>query len=56
MVALIFLTFIDDHSKKVWAFVLKSKIQVLDVFKYLHTSVERDTCKLLKCVRADSDD
>ena len=50
-----FVTFIDDHSRKVWAFVFKSKDQVLDVFKHLHASVERETDKLLKCVRADND-
>jgi len=48
-----FVTFIDDHSRKVWDFVLKSKDQVLDVFKHLHASVERETDKLFKCVRAD---
>jgi len=41
-----FVTFIDDHSRKVWAFVLKSKDQVLDVFKYLHASVEREIGRL----------
>lgn len=29
--ALDFVTFIDDHSRKVWAFALKSKDPVLDV-------------------------
>ena len=49
-----FVTFIDDHSRKVWDFVLKSKDQVLDVFKHLHASVEREICTLLKCVRVDN--
>jgi len=49
-----FITFIDDHSRKVWAFVWKSKDQVLDMFKHLHASVERETCRLLKCVRANN--
>ena len=31
--ALYFVTFIDDHSRKVWAFALKSKNQVLETFK-----------------------
>jgi len=31
-----FVAFNDDHSRKVWTFVLKSKDQVLDVFKHLH--------------------
>lgn len=31
--ALYFVTFIDDHSRKLWVYSLKSKDQVLDVFK-----------------------
>lgn len=49
-----FVTFIDDHSRKVWATVLKTKDQVLDVFKDLHVKVERETGKQLKAVRADN--
>ena len=30
---LYFVTFIDDHSRKVWGFALKTKGQVLDAFK-----------------------
>ena len=41
--ALYFVTFIDDCSKKVWAFALKSKDQVLDIFKFFHAYVERGT-------------
>jgi len=50
-----FVTFIDDHSRQVWAFVLKSIDQVLDVFKHLHAIVERELGRLLKCVRIDND-
>ena len=31
--ALYFATFIDDHSRKIWVYPLKSKDQMLDVFK-----------------------
>ena len=41
--ALYFVTFIDDHSRKVWGFALKTKDQVLDAFKELHATIERDT-------------
>ncbi|KAI4297117.1 hypothetical protein L6164_037021 [Bauhinia variegata] len=51
---LYFVTFIDDYSRKVWVFALKSKDQVLDVFKHFHASVERETSRKLKCVRADN--
>ena len=33
---LYFVTFIDDHSRKFWAFALKSKNQILEIFKYFH--------------------
>lgn len=31
--ALYFVTLIDDHSRKIWVYMLKTKNQVLDVFK-----------------------
>ena len=37
-----FVTFINDFSKKLWAFMLKSKDQVLSVFKEFHVMVERE--------------
>ena len=52
--ALYFVTFIDDCSRKLWAFGLKTKDQVLEVFKELHTKVERETGRQLKSVRADN--
>ncbi|CAL9780246.1 unnamed protein product [Musa acuminata subsp. burmannicoides] len=52
--ALYFVIFIDDYSRKVWAFPLKSKDQVLNVFKEFHVSVERETSRKLKCIRSDN--
>ena len=52
--ALYFVTFIDDHSKKIFAYVLKNKYQVLDAFKEFHAKVERETSKKLKCIRSDN--
>ena len=49
-----FVTFIDDFSRKVWAFPLKSKDQVLSVFKQFQASVERETEKKIKCIRIDN--
>jgi len=49
-----FVTFIDDFSRKVWAFPLKSKDQVLSVFKQFQASVERETKKKIKCIRTDN--
>ena len=53
--ALYYVTFINDHSRKVWAYALKSKDQVLDVFKDFHVKVERQIGKQLKSVRVDND-
>ena len=49
-----FVTFIDDHNRKLWASPLKKKDQVLSVFKDFHVIVERETDRRLKAVRADN--
>jgi hypothetical protein len=49
-----FVTFIDDHSRKVWAYLLKTKDEVLNVFKEFHSMVERETGKKLKVLRSDN--
>ncbi|GKA54879.1 putative RNA-directed DNA polymerase [Tanacetum coccineum] len=38
----------------VWVYTLKTKDQVLDVFKQFHALVERQTGKKLKCIRTDN--
>ena len=40
---LYFVTFIDDHFRKVEGFALNSKDQVLDAFKELNARLERET-------------
>ncbi|URE13498.1 Retrotransposon protein [Musa troglodytarum] len=52
--ALYFVTFIDDFSRKVWAYALKTKDQVIGVFKEFHARVERETERQLKCIRSDN--
>ena len=52
--ALYFVTFIDDYSRKLWVYPLKSKDQVLEKFKEFHASVERQSGKKLKCIRTDN--
>ncbi|KAL4346422.1 hypothetical protein GQ457_17G024800 [Hibiscus cannabinus] len=49
-----FLTFIDDASRKVWVYFLRTKDQVFDYFKLFHVMVERETGKKLKCLRSDN--
>ena len=43
-----FVTFIDDHLRRVWIYLLKTKDQVIKAFK------ERETERKLKCVRVDN--
>ena len=52
--SLYFVTFIDDHSRKVWVYTLKIEDQVLNVFKQFHTLVERQTGLKLKCIRTNN--
>ena len=52
--ALYFVTFIDDHSRKIFLYVLKNKWQVLSLFKEFNAKVKRETGRKLKCVRSDS--
>ncbi|CAL5417495.1 unnamed protein product [Camellia sinensis] len=49
-----FLTFIDDASRKVWVYVLKTKAEVFQHFQTFHAMVERETGKKLKCLRTDN--
>jgi len=52
--ALYFITFIDDHSRKVWVSLLRSKYEVLEAFKEFHMRVERETSQKLKCIQVDN--
>ena len=50
-----YVTLIDDHSRKVWAYALKSKDQALEKFKHFNALVERETGIKWKYVRSDND-
>ena len=49
-----FLTFIDDFSRMVWVFALKSKDEVLEKFKNWKTFVENQTGLKVKTLRTDN--
>ncbi|KAM1333708.1 hypothetical protein ACFX2F_009709 [Malus domestica] len=51
-----FVTYIDDASRRVWVFLLKSKDQVFQTFQEFHATVERETGKPLKCLHSNNDD
>ena len=52
--ALYFVTFINDCSKKLWVYVLKTNDQILEKFKEFHVLVERQSGKKLKCICTDN--
>ena len=45
-----FVMFINDHNQKLWVSPLKTKDQVLSIFKEFHVRVERETGQKLKAV------
>lgn len=49
-----FVSFIDDYSKKVWVYFLKSKDEAFDKFKEWKLEVENQTGKKIKCLRTDN--
>jgi len=49
-----FLTFVPEHSRKVWAYAMKSINQVLDMFQQFQTRVEMETGRKLKCIHTDN--
>jgi hypothetical protein len=52
--ALYFMTFEDDHSRKLWVYSLKINDQVLNIFKQWIVEVEREIEKKLKCIRSNN--
>jgi 5'-3' exoribonuclease 2 len=46
-----FLTFIDDYSRKTWAFFLKKRSETSNKFKYFKGIVEEEASAKIKCLR-----
>ena len=51
-----FVTFIDDFSRKLWAFVLKTNDRVLSIFKEFHARAKKESGQKLKVVRTYNSD
>lgn len=47
------LCFIDDFSRKAWAYFLKEKSEAFDYFKIFKKKVETETGKKIKCLKTD---
>ncbi|CAA0834189.1 Unknown protein [Striga hermonthica] len=49
-----FVTFIDDASRKLWVYFLRTKDEVSNYFKRFHAMVEKQTGNPLKCLCSDN--
>ena len=52
--ALYFVSLIDDSTRKVWAYPIRTKDQVFSIFSDWLTMVENQTGRKLKCLRTDN--
>ncbi|KAH9651076.1 hypothetical protein KPL70_026612 [Citrus sinensis] len=49
-------TFIDDYSRRCWAYPIKKKLDVFPVFKQYKAWVKLQFGKMIKCLRTDNDE
>lgn len=49
-----FVTFIDDHSRKLWTYLIKRKYEVFEVFKKFKSMIERQSDHKLKVLKMNS--
>lgn len=48
-----YVTFIDDHTRKVWVYFMKEKGEVFTHFQNFRVMVEKQTGKHVKCLRSN---
>ncbi|KAJ8868831.1 hypothetical protein PR048_030372 [Dryococelus australis] len=48
-----FLTFIDDHTRKVFVYIIRSKVEVFEKFREFKSQFENQTGKQIKILRTD---
>lgn len=49
------MSIMDDYSRKLWVFLMKSKSEVFDIFKNWCLEVENEKECKVKCVRTDNE-
>ena len=49
-----FATFVDDHTRHVWVYILKHKDEVFSRFQEWKAQVERSTGRQVKTLRSDN--
>ena len=50
----IFISFIDDYSKRLWVYPIKKRSDVFRIFKVFKARVELESGKRIKCLRTDN--
>ena len=48
-----YVTFIDDHTRKVWVYFMKEKSEVFTHFQNFRVIVKKQTGKYVQCLRLD---
>ena len=48
-----YVTFIDDHTRKVWVYFMKEKSEVFVYFQNFRVLVEKSTNMQVKCIRSN---
>ncbi|MCO5593801.1 hypothetical protein L7F22_047819 [Adiantum nelumboides] len=48
-----YVTFIDDHTRKVWVYFMKEKSEVFTHFQNFKVMAEKQTGKYIQCLRSD---
>ena len=48
-----YVTFIDDHTRKVWVYFMKEKSEVFSHFQNFKSMAEKQTGKYVQCLRSD---
>ena len=48
-----YVTFIDDHTRKVWVYFMKEKSEVFTHFPNFRVMVEKQTRKYVQCLRSN---
>ena len=49
-----FISFIDDSTRKVWAYPIRTKDRVFSIFSEWLANIENQTGRKLKCLRTDN--
>lgn len=49
-----FVSFIDDHYRKIWVYFLKRKSDLFETYKKFKTLVKNEKCLKIKCLFFDN--